>query len=784
MSEQRGDVRELRLGLVCYGGVSLAIYMHGVAKELQSLVVASRALEEAPDGPNPFTGGVEKAYWEALREAARRDQEGVRTQVVVDVISGTSAGGINGVILAKALAHNRSQEPLTSLWFDRAAIHRLLGRRGLFPLQSLRILGGRALLQGLPLIRWLGEALDRVDQAAPPAPVKELATLMPPGHRLDLFVTTTDFFGYTRQIAISDPTMVAEKRHRHVFRFGFRSARGEEQDEAFDQLGKDHNPALAFAARATSSFPGAFPPVSFADVGKALGLDQQALEDIGEQFFSEYAEAGERPEGTQFVDGGVLDNKPFRHSVEAIAKKPASLEVRRRLLYIEPDPRYEPPDLGRKPGLVKSVVQVVKSIRGHEPILDDILEVQHFNERVHKVRRIMKDCRQTVLELVRGVRGFRLDATVEELQGLRQEIDRAARRYFGVSAKAYLLLRIHSVVEQFAEVMSREVCRFAPDSNRDIFTRYVVSEWAEQIEIYGGNGLPAESELTSEQEDFLDSFDIGYTRRRIIFVIRYLNELYGKIEPGRRPDRRDLDLAKGALYDELGVVRKLIAGGDFGRSAEVAHVGGLFTGYELGLADRSLTDAAKAFVQKEMETLDGVRKKLAPQMRERRREVRAKLYDAFRTLTAGWDRGTRGDILTHYLGFPFWDALIYPLQALSDVGELDKIEVVRMSPEESKALERGGTAAKLEGVGVAHFKAFLRRKYRENDYLWGRLDAAERLLGLIGRGNDPQAPPPDPELLKGALSEILDEEEKRLHRKAKKKIGQLRKKIAEPGFGS
>jgi len=30
------DVRELRLALVCYGGVSLAIYMHGITKELEA----------------------------------------------------------------------------------------------------------------------------------------------------------------------------------------------------------------------------------------------------------------------------------------------------------------------------------------------------------------------------------------------------------------------------------------------------------------------------------------------------------------------------------------------------------------------------------------------------------------------------------------------------------------------------------------------------------------------------------------------------------------------------
>ena len=34
--------KELRIGLVCYGGVSLAVYMHGVTKEVWNLARASR----------------------------------------------------------------------------------------------------------------------------------------------------------------------------------------------------------------------------------------------------------------------------------------------------------------------------------------------------------------------------------------------------------------------------------------------------------------------------------------------------------------------------------------------------------------------------------------------------------------------------------------------------------------------------------------------------------------------------------------------------------------------
>src|SRR5690606_38564929 len=42
--------KELRLALVCFGGVSLAIYMHGVTKEILKLVRASQAYHALPKG--------------------------------------------------------------------------------------------------------------------------------------------------------------------------------------------------------------------------------------------------------------------------------------------------------------------------------------------------------------------------------------------------------------------------------------------------------------------------------------------------------------------------------------------------------------------------------------------------------------------------------------------------------------------------------------------------------------------------------------------------------------
>src|SRR6478609_7574141 len=118
------SVTELRLALVCYGGVSLAIYMHGVTKELHKLVAASRRFDElGPAAANPFDRATdtEYAYFETLSDLARRNE---LYSVNIDVVAGTSAGGINGVCLAKAIARNGSQDALTKLWIDEADLTR------------------------------------------------------------------------------------------------------------------------------------------------------------------------------------------------------------------------------------------------------------------------------------------------------------------------------------------------------------------------------------------------------------------------------------------------------------------------------------------------------------------------------------------------------------------------------------------------------------------------------------------------------------------------------------
>ena len=187
-SHDSGSVKELRLALVCYGGSSLAIYMHGVTKELHRLVRASSLLD-APAGGAGSPSVSEDVYRRLLGEMAERDGEGVRTRVVVDVVAGTSAGGINGVCLAKALAHDLSLDGFRDLWFERGDIDGLLAAPRFLPRKLKVGVGGHESVQAravqgrpdgavdLRRVRRHGAARGRAgaaDADARPAPARAL----------------------------------------------------------------------------------------------------------------------------------------------------------------------------------------------------------------------------------------------------------------------------------------------------------------------------------------------------------------------------------------------------------------------------------------------------------------------------------------------------------------------------------------------------------------------------------------------------------------------------------
>ena len=126
--------QEIRFAVVMYGGSSLSIYMYGVAQEMLRLVRATAPDPRARQQAYLPVSGSERAYREIGQRLVRGkpantgniDQEPIRTRFVIDLLSGTSAGGINSVFLAKALANDLKLDPLRQLWVDTADFAELL----------------------------------------------------------------------------------------------------------------------------------------------------------------------------------------------------------------------------------------------------------------------------------------------------------------------------------------------------------------------------------------------------------------------------------------------------------------------------------------------------------------------------------------------------------------------------------------------------------------------------------------------------------------------------------
>ena len=399
----------------------------------------------------------------------------------------------------------------------------------------LLLLPFMAPLRGKDMSGWLYDALDAMDEGPQPAGG---ATLMPPEHRLDLFVTATDFYGYDRDLIIEDPPLVKDHAHRHVLDFQFGDGR--------DDFTRADNGWLALAGRVTSSIPGAFPPVRMPDIEAWFG----ELPDPA-RFFRIYQLSDAEPSNTAFVDGGVLDNRPFGHAIRAIRRCPAESEVNRCLVFLEPDPsqRGAGPD-GRAPRPLASILSAAVGLPRQEPIVDDILEVSRHNERVERVRDIIELAFPTVAERVASV----LDTQLDELVGMtagdtpgrwRDRLNEDAQEAVGVAYDTYLRSKVSGVVDRYARTIC-DLSRYPEDCNQAAFVRAALRAWARARLFKQRDGRPAPQD---DYVDFLRRFDLDYGIRRMRFVIDALSWWYREAGVGDVPARAELDCGKAALYE-------------------------------------------------------------------------------------------------------------------------------------------------------------------------------------------------------------------------------------------
>jgi patatin-related protein len=723
--------KELRLALICYGGVSLAIYMHGVTREIWHMVRSSRAFHDAV----PATGGSEAVYHDLLAEMSR--VSGTKLRVLTDIIAGSSAGGINGIFLSQAIVTGQSLEPLTDMWLEMADVDilldpdaRPLSRFSKFwatPIawMILRRRGGTVertvakeaqeevatKLSRFVRARWFappfgGNVFSKLllDALKAMEASKAGSPLLPINQPLDLFVTVTDFNGHDQILRLNSPPEVTESEHRITVDF---STRG--------RTGLADMAELIFAARATASFPGAFPPFSVRELDRLLArenvpwLGRNAfLKRILPQQF-----AANAAEDTMLIDGSVLANAPFNQAIAALRNRPARREVDRRFVYIDPKPGRPSFRFGRRnadgsadtprkpPGFFATIFGATSNIPREQPIRDSLDKISGRSERIERMRQVIDSLRdevETTVEALLGKTWFLSQPTAVRMQKWRQSAQEKAILAAGFSYRAYGHLKLAGVVDDIVATARRSL----PDANNAFFRDLRAALWSE-IRTRGLDSMPHDSgkQATKQSIAFFGTHDLRFRIRRLRFLARHLTE---EVENVIDVPERDITQIRDAIYRCLAMYLDM-------ETAE-------FLGVDFAMA-------AKAGVTNPAGLMD----QLAAQrdLVQTDRHVDEILCAALLALPVE----ARRTMLLGYLGYALYDIATLPLLQDEGFDEFDPVKVDRISPEDCNSIRQGGAAATLKGIEFNNFGAFFSRSYRENDYLWGRLHGAERLIDIL-----------------------------------------------------
>ncbi len=757
--------KELRLALVCYGGISLAVYMHGITKEIWHVVRASRAFHAGEAQGD----GVAAVYYDLLKDIQNSLE--VKLRVFADIIAGASAGGINGIFLAQAIATGQSLEPLADLWLEQADVEHLLdpdarplwrfGKLWAIPIAwfAMRRRGStidktvaagardevRLKLSRFVRARWfeppfggsvfttmLYDAFSAMAQS-PAGP-----SLLPDDQPLDLFVTVTDFRGHAERLMLNSPRQIEENEHRLTL--AFRQAVGSD-------VGLGSIAGLTYAARATASFPGAFPPFKVSELDAVIAAKGAHWPDRSPFLASIFPRDVGLPEHLVLIDGSVLANAPFRPAIEALRDRPARREIDRRFVYIDPKPGLRSVRLTRKgdtalPGFFATILGAMSDIPREQPIRDNLDAIEARSTRIRRMQRIIDAVRPEVEASIQSLFGktFFLDRpTTARIKAWRSKAQDRAATEAGHAFSAYGHVKLSGIVEELihhAERADPMLHGAAMDEFRSKIWTEVRRCGADQMA--GGNRRGAsESAIT-----FFKDFDLRFRIRRLRFVARTVTAL---IENGHGSSPELLPVEQ-AMFEALAPYLEMENAGF--------------------LADIPKVEAAVFF--------GDVRSRYALL------SVDSKTDEAFAIALEHCNKAHRRVILFAYLGFPYFDIATLPMLQGEGLDEFDPVKVDRIAPDDARSIREGGATATLKGIQLNSFGAFFSRAYRENDYLWGRLHGAERMIDIIfSTLPQTQFEVPDWILVtkRRAFEAILDEETGRLQYGADE-IATIRSEIA------
>ncbi|MBP7000684.1 patatin-like protein [Amaricoccus sp.] len=702
--------REVRFAVVLYGGTSLAIYMNGISQELLRMVRGGSEAEEAE------LDEVERIYREIaerlhaitgkLGEDAGPPRPPIRTRFVIDIISGTSAGGINGVALAKALVlGSRNLDVLRKAWTDEATIDKLLNDR-----RTWRPGRTEAVLDGGHMFDLLHDTLAGMGDAARGRPLVDM---------VDLFVTATDLLGQRAPVQLTG-TSIDERVHKKVFRFSY-EADPEDASPGNARVNDFTNDVmLAFAARCTSSFPVAFPPMRLGDTPERLRRGGD---------FARHFPGDDDYEARVYADGGYLDTKPFSYAIDLIPFRPARLPGERKLLFVDPFPEGRgAKDAAGEVDFVTNAKLAATTLPRREVIREDIRQINAINRRLERLGALQK---RWDMERRRHGEGDE-PGKPQEIEALYLD-DLVKREGYGKHYALYHHLRVYGATDTLSGLVGG-LGGIPAESSTAAYLRQLVRAWRDRsFEAYRDKGLPSETV-------FLGRFDLEFRRRRLTHLRACVDERLA----GDGEDAAAWGLWR-AIEAELSRLRRLAGPTPSDRAVmlggiDVAAVErALEAGYPAFAAATDLDGKYRAACDLYDGTLAGVAfadlggteapGKLVNAAMTKLGEVLRRSFDeaTVRIGAALEDPALKG-LKDEYDRFHWHDMVTFPFLEGTTAEEHGEVQVFRVSPADNPMDRR---ADKLAGISFGAFGGFLSRDWREHDILWGRLDGAERIVTAL-----------------------------------------------------
>ncbi|WP_157769033.1 DUF3376 domain-containing protein [Pseudarthrobacter sulfonivorans] len=821
--------RTLRIALAMRGGVSLAVWIGGCVAELDILrrlriyksdVDTDRAGEalvafylSGKEGlaDDPLAAPVlrrAQAYASLLADA-RYDK------VEFDILAGASAGGLNCILYSVAqMVGAAPDETILETWRSDGGLQELMRPPGRGRVKSI--------LQGneyfFPSIYRALSQIYRDDHRH--------QALIPEHLTIDLAATVLDsepsrnpevdegrgsFHFEGRQSTNAEMAKASLMGNRIPTRNGASNGgRGPGTgDDAYDATvlppGVTEDLArLAYAARATSSFPGAFEPATIysrEDKGGQRLLPRPELPDMRHAFGSHRAASCPADKAMfHVVDGGVFDNIPIGRALTAARGRLSERPAHRALLYLDPDTVRDSTTVSRGEDLSQFMDAVTASVLRlkRRESLDS--EVNDYVEYVN------------VLSLNLG-RSEVLAAVLSD--GWSKEIGVERRR-------AYVRYRATSDVDRLTQLLTRpgewQVAstvngrrNFRAFGSEELsgFDAKVMQEYL-AISRQDEHAAPFQL-ITNDAQALLDAAQCSFAWLRRMEVESFPENLTNTLTPFDKLRKGVYDVINRAITARDKAYWAVLEGSSGGDILHDKIISAWLSTAETGRLEltRSWTDLETHFI-----ALLEYSQNLTIRAEDTNRaepELRGWLETPWRDLTQmALTRRPDGSVFgvrdlaptLAAAGIPpvvtrirYWriasdeqpgSAVDYRLLkagenrsivglALKNIQPGHQVPAHLLEPDPANVPSR----FKLAGNSMANFSGFLSKEWRENDWWWGRLDAASgisRFLETLSTDEAPRIPELDGD------KEQFDESAGKAPRGSQNRVSWLQDRLVEQQF--